>query len=41
MTIPKLALVLVFLMPVTLGPKEAKATPLSSKDMPDFPGKEV
>jgi quercetin dioxygenase-like cupin family protein len=40
MTIPKLALVLVFLMPVTLGPKEAKVTPLSSRDLPDFPGKE-
>jgi quercetin dioxygenase-like cupin family protein len=48
MTIPKLGLVLVCLMPVTLGPKEApqegpketKVTPLFSKDLPDFPGKE-
>ena len=48
MTIPKLALVLVCLMPMTLGPKEApqeapkeaKVTPLFSKDLPDFPGKE-
>ena len=44
MTIPKFALVLVCLMPVTLGPKEmpkeAKVTTLFSKDLPDFPGKE-
>ncbi len=40
MTITKLALVLVCLMPVTLGPKEAKVTPLFSKDLPDVPGKE-
>jgi quercetin dioxygenase-like cupin family protein len=44
MTIPKLALMLVCLMPVTLGPKEAaeeaKVTPLFSKDLPDIPGKE-
>ncbi len=40
MTITKLALVLVCLMPVTLGPKEAKVTPLLSKDLTDFPGKE-
>ena len=44
MTIPKLALVLVCLMPVTLGPKEApkeaKVTTLFSKDLLDFPGKE-
>ena len=43
MTITKLALVLVCLMPVTMGPKapkEAKVTPLYSKDLPDFPGKE-
>jgi len=43
MTIPKLALV-VCLMPVTLGskeaPQEAKVTPLFSKDLPDFSGKE-
>jgi quercetin dioxygenase-like cupin family protein len=44
MTIPKIALVLACLAPVTLGPKEApkepKVTPLFSKDLPDFPGKE-
>ena len=48
MTIPKLAWVLVCLMPVTLGPKEApqeaakeaKVTTLFSKDLPDVPGKE-
>jgi len=41
MTITKLALVLVWLMSVTLEPKEAKVTPLFSKDLPDVPGKEV
>jgi len=48
MTISKFALMLVCLVPVTLGPqeapqetsKEAKVTPLFSKDLPDFPGKE-
>jgi quercetin dioxygenase-like cupin family protein len=39
-----LALVLVCLMSVALGPqevlKEGKVTPLFSKDLPDFPGKE-
>ncbi len=40
MTITKLALVLLCLMPVTLGPKEAKVTPLLSKNLTDFPGKE-
>ena len=40
MRIPKFALVLVCLVPVTLGPKEAKVTTLFSKDLPDFPGKE-
>ncbi len=40
MTIAKLALVLVCLMSVTLEPKEAKVTPLFSKDLTDFPGKE-
>jgi quercetin dioxygenase-like cupin family protein len=44
MTIPKLALMLVCLVPVTLGPqeapKEAKVTTLFSKDLPDVPGKE-
>src|SRR3984957_17606165 len=40
MTITKAVLALVCLVPVTLGPKEAKVTPLYSKDLPDFPGKE-
>src|SRR5215469_2691335 len=52
MTIPELSLMLVCLIAVTLGakevpkqvqkeaPKEAKVTPLFSKDLPDFPGKE-
>jgi len=40
MTITKVVLALVCLMPVTLGPQEAKVTPLFSKDLPDFPGKE-
>ncbi|MGA9142522.1 MAG: cupin domain-containing protein [Candidatus Acidiferrales bacterium] len=40
MTITKLVLALVCLMPITLGPKEAKVTPLFSKDLTDFPGKE-
>jgi quercetin dioxygenase-like cupin family protein len=40
MTITKLVLMLVCLMCVTLGPKEAKVTPLLSKDLSDFPGKE-
>src|SRR5260370_14572730 len=40
MTITKIALVLVCLMPVTLGPTEAKVTPLLSKNLTDFPGKE-
>jgi len=47
MSIPKLALVLVCLMPLPIGPlhsqeaqKEAKVTPLFSKDLADFPGKE-
>jgi quercetin dioxygenase-like cupin family protein len=47
MSIPKLALVLVCLMLLPLGPldpqeapKEAKVTPLFSKDLPDLPGKE-
>ena len=31
---------LVCLMSVTLEPKEAKVTPLLSKDLTDFPGKE-
>src|ERR1700722_16337033 len=40
MTITKLVLVLVCLMALPLETKEAKVTPLFSKDLPDFPGKE-
>jgi quercetin dioxygenase-like cupin family protein len=40
MTIAKLVLLLVCLMPVTLEPKDAKVTPLLSKDPTNFPGKE-
>ena len=47
MSIPKLALVLGCLMSLSIGPldlleapKEAKVTPLFSKDLADFPGKE-
>jgi quercetin dioxygenase-like cupin family protein len=47
MSISKLALVLVCLMSLPIGPlhsqeapKEAKVTPLFSKDLADFPGKE-
>jgi quercetin dioxygenase-like cupin family protein len=40
MTIAKLALMLVCLMLVTVEPKEANVTPLFSKDLTDFPGKE-
>jgi quercetin dioxygenase-like cupin family protein len=40
MTITKLALVLVSLMVVTVEPREAKVTPVFSKDLTDFPGKE-
>ena len=40
MTMARLVLVLVCLMSVTLEPKEAKVTPLFSKDLPDVPGKE-
>jgi len=40
MTIAKVALMLVCLMSVTLETKDAKVTPLFSKDLPDFPGKE-
>jgi quercetin dioxygenase-like cupin family protein len=35
-----LVLMLVCLMSVTLEPKDAKVTPLLSKDLTDFPGKE-
>jgi quercetin dioxygenase-like cupin family protein len=40
MTIAKLVLTLVCLMFVTLEPQDAKVTPLFSKDLTDFPGKE-
>jgi quercetin dioxygenase-like cupin family protein len=40
MTITKLALLVVCLMSVALEPKEAKVTPLFSKDLADIPGKE-
>ena len=40
MSITKLVLMLVCLMSVTLEPKEAKVTPLFSKDLADFPGKQ-
>lgn len=40
MIITKLGLVLLCLMPLAVGPKEAQVTPLMSKDLPDFPGKE-
>ena len=40
MSIAKLILMLVCLMSVATEPKEAKVTLLSSKDLPDLPGKE-
>jgi quercetin dioxygenase-like cupin family protein len=40
MTIAKVVLALLCLMPVTLEPEEAKITPLFSKDLPNIPGKE-
>ena len=40
MTIAKLGLMLVCLMSVPLETKEAKVTPLFSKDLTDLPGKE-
>ena len=41
MTITKIALMLVcLLMSVPLEPQDAKVTPLFSKDLTDFPGKE-
>jgi quercetin dioxygenase-like cupin family protein len=40
MTIAKLVLMLVCLMSVTMEPKEARVTPLLSKDLTDLPGKE-
>jgi quercetin dioxygenase-like cupin family protein len=40
MMIARVVLPLLCLLPVTLGSEEAKVTPLFSKDLPDFPGKE-
>jgi quercetin dioxygenase-like cupin family protein len=40
MTFTKLILLLACLMPATLLAQEAQVTPLMSKDLPDFPGKE-
>ena len=40
MTITKLILLFVCLMSVSLEPKEAKVTPVFSKDLADIPGKE-
>ena len=40
MTIAKLSLMLVCLMSLPLETKEAKVTPVLSKDLTDFPGKE-
>jgi quercetin dioxygenase-like cupin family protein len=40
MTIAKLVLMLVCLMSFTVEPKQAQVTPLFSKDLTDFPGKE-
>ena len=40
MTMAKLVVLLACLMSVVVEPKEAKVTPLFSKDLPDFPGKE-
>ena len=40
MTIGKLVLMLVYLMFVAAEPKEAKVTPILSKDLTDIPGKE-
>lgn len=40
MTITKLLLILACLMPVATEPKEAKVTPVFSKDLADLPGKE-
>jgi len=40
MSITKLVLMLVCLMSVTLEPREAKVTPLMSKGLTEFPGKE-
>ena len=40
MPVSKLTFLLICLMSVTLQPQEAKVTPLFSKDLADFPGKE-
>src|ERR1700740_3693937 len=40
MMIAKLVLTLVCLMSIPLEPKESKVTPLFSKDLTEFPGKE-
>lgn len=40
MSTAKLVLMLVCLMAVPLEPKDARVTPLFSKDLTDFPGKE-
>jgi quercetin dioxygenase-like cupin family protein len=40
MTMGKLVLLLVCLLSISLEPKEAKVTPLLSKDLTDLPGKE-
>jgi quercetin dioxygenase-like cupin family protein len=40
MTVAKLGLILICLIALTLEPKDAIVTPLMSKDLPDFPGKE-
>src|ERR1700757_4274836 len=40
MTFTRIVLVLVCLMSGTLGAQEAKVTPLFSKDLTEFPGKE-
>src|SRR5262244_3738354 len=40
MSVTKLVLMLVCLMSVATEPKEAQVTPLMSKDLTDFPGKE-
>ena len=40
MSIPKLALLLVAFMSLSLDSKEAKVTPVMSKDLPNLPGKE-
>jgi quercetin dioxygenase-like cupin family protein len=40
MTIPKLILMLACLMSIAVEPKEARVTPLLSKELTEFPGKE-